>query len=47
MFNRREFLVATALAGCIAAGPAAAADPVDMQAAKAEGKVVWYTSTPI
>jgi iron(III) transport system substrate-binding protein len=47
MFNRREFLVAAALAGCIAAGPAAAADPVDMQAAKAEGKVVWYTSTPI
>jgi len=29
------------------AGTAAAADPVDAEAAKKEGKVVWYTSTPI
>jgi iron(III) transport system substrate-binding protein len=27
--------------------PASAADPVDVAAAKREGKVVWYTSTPI
>jgi iron(III) transport system substrate-binding protein len=47
MLNRREILVAAAIAGCIAGGPAAAADAVDLQAAKAEGKVVWYTSTPI
>jgi iron(III) transport system substrate-binding protein len=30
-----------------AAGPASAADPVDVAAAKKEGKVVWYTSMPI
>jgi iron(III) transport system substrate-binding protein len=29
------------------AGTAAAADAVDVEAAKKEGKVVWYTSTPI
>jgi len=28
-------------------GPACAADPVDLAKAKAEGKIVWYTSTPI
>ena len=28
-------------------GPALAADPVDMVAAKREGKMVWYTSVPI
>jgi iron(III) transport system substrate-binding protein len=28
-------------------GPALAADPVDADAAKREGKVIWYTSTPI
>ena len=27
--------------------PALAADPVDLDAAKREGKVVWYTSVPI
>src|SRR5215207_10119678 len=31
----------------LTAGPALAADPVDVAAAKREGKVVWYTSTPI
>ena len=29
------------------AAPAAAGDPIDVAAAKKEGKVVWYTSTPI
>jgi iron(III) transport system substrate-binding protein len=29
------------------AAPALGADPVDVEAAKKEGKVVWYTSTPI
>jgi iron(III) transport system substrate-binding protein len=29
------------------AGPALAADAVDVEAAKREGKVIWYTSTPI
>jgi iron(III) transport system substrate-binding protein len=47
MVNRRGILVSAAIWGCVAAGSAAAADPVDIQAAKAEGKVVWYTSTPI
>jgi iron(III) transport system substrate-binding protein len=42
--------VAFALGGAILlalALPAAAADAVDVAAAKKEGKVVWYTSTPI
>jgi iron(III) transport system substrate-binding protein len=47
MLKRREILVGAAVWGCVAAGPAAAADAVDVPAAKAEGKVVWYTSTPI
>lgn len=38
-------LVAAALIAL--AGPAIAADAVDVDAAKREGKVVWYTSTPI
>jgi iron(III) transport system substrate-binding protein len=29
------------------AAPACAGDPIDVAAAKKEGKVVWYTSTPI
>jgi iron(III) transport system substrate-binding protein len=46
-------LAATALAALFAAtaiwsvGAAHAADRVDVEAAKKEGKVVWYTSTPI
>ncbi|HEY7386405.1 MAG TPA: ABC transporter substrate-binding protein [Beijerinckiaceae bacterium] len=46
--NRRGVLVAVALMG-VATGslPALAGDPVDVAAAKREGKVVWYTSTPI
>ena len=41
---------ALALTGAILlclAVPAWAGDPVDVAAAKKEGKVVWYTSTPI
>lgn len=40
-------LVAVAAMLFAAALPAMAADPVDREAAKKEGKVVWYTSTPI
>lgn len=36
-----------ALALAALAGPAFAADSIDMAAAKKEGSVVWYTSTPI
>ena len=45
MLKRREFIVAAAL--MTLAGPASAADAVDVAKAKAEGKVVWYTSTPL
>lgn len=45
MISRRG-LVALSLA-VLAAQPALAADAVDRDAAKREGKVVWYTSTPI
>jgi iron(III) transport system substrate-binding protein len=44
--TRRQVLVATLLAA-LAAGPAFAADAVDRGAAKREGKIIWYTSTPI
>jgi iron(III) transport system substrate-binding protein len=48
MLTRRHVLVGAAVGGLLGRlGPAWAADPVDVQAAKAEGKVVWYTSTPI
>ena len=42
-------LTATALAvaAAFSIGVAHAADKVDAEAAKKEGKVVWYTSTPI
>src|SRR3712207_5177481 len=45
--NRRNLLAATVLALAAAMTPALAGDPVDMEAARKEGKVVWYTSTPI
>jgi iron(III) transport system substrate-binding protein len=48
MLNRRTVL--PALAVIVAAGfaiPASAQDAVDVEAAKKEGKLVWYTSTPI
>ena len=46
-FNRRRLLACAALVLAAGAAPALAADPVDMAAAKKEGKVVWYTSVPI
>jgi iron(III) transport system substrate-binding protein len=45
MLKRRDLIVAAALAAL--AGPAFAQDAVDVAKAKAEGKVVWYTSTPL
>src|SRR5690349_7105214 len=45
MLKRREFIAAAALA--VLAAPAFAQDAVDVAKAKAEGKVVWYTSTPL
>jgi iron(III) transport system substrate-binding protein len=46
--HRRGLLAAAAAIGIAAwAGPASAGDPIDIAAAKKEGKVVWYTSTPI
>jgi iron(III) transport system substrate-binding protein len=41
----RNFLAAVALASFV--GTAGAQDAVDVAKAKSEGKVVWYTSTPI
>ena len=45
----RAALIASAAALAFAAlvASASAADPVNVEAAKKEGKVVWYTSTPI
>ena len=45
MLNRRNFIAAAALVAF--AAPAFAQDVVDAAKAKAEGKVVWYTSTPL
>jgi iron(III) transport system substrate-binding protein len=46
LFDRRQLLAGSALA--LAAGaPAVAADPVDLVAAKREGKLTWYTSVPV
>src|SRR3954471_924977 len=45
MFKRRDLIAAFAVIAF--AGTAAAQDAVDMAKAKAEGKVVWYTSTPV
>jgi len=45
MLKRREFLLAAVIAAL--AGPAFAQDSVDLAKAKSEGKVVWYTSTPL
>ena len=44
---RAIFLAGTAALALGALAPAGAADSVDVRAAKAEAKVVWYTSTPI
>jgi iron(III) transport system substrate-binding protein len=45
MIKRREFIAMAALIGM--AVPASAQDAADVAKAKAEGKVVWYTSTPL
>ena len=45
MLKRRELLAA--IAAFTFAGPVLAQDAVDVAKAKAEGKLVWYTSTPI
>ncbi len=52
MLSRRVWLLSLAAAALVAApltgsGAALAADTVDMAAAKKEGTVSWYTSTPI
>ncbi len=43
----RLMAAAFAIATVFSIGTARAADKVDVEAAKKEGKVVWYTSTPI
>src|SRR5262245_10537125 len=43
----RAMLAVTAAILLGLAAPARAGDPIDVAAAKKEGKVVWYTSTPI
>jgi iron(III) transport system substrate-binding protein len=45
MLKRRDFIAAAAI--ITLAGPAFAQDAVDVAKAKAEGKVIWYTSTPL
>ncbi|MBX9847627.1 MAG: hypothetical protein K2Z80_38205, partial [Xanthobacteraceae bacterium] len=45
MLNRRSVL--TAVAALTFASAASAQDATDVAKAKAEGKVVWYTSTPL
>jgi iron(III) transport system substrate-binding protein len=45
MLKRREFIAMAALIGM--AIPASAQDTAEVAKAKAEGKVVWYTSTPL
>ncbi len=45
--STRLLAAAFAVATALSIGAAKAADKVDVAAAKKEGKVVWYTSTPI
>jgi len=50
MSKRWEFMLAAAVAmfgSCAFAQASFAQDAVDLAKAKAEGKVVWYTSTPL
>ena len=47
MLDRRQLLASAALTLAAGIAPAVAADPVDMAAAKREGKLTWYTSVPI
>ena len=44
---RASWLLAAFAMGVLITAPARAQEAVDMAAAKKEGKVVWYTSTPI
>jgi iron(III) transport system substrate-binding protein len=43
----RWIATAVAVAAAVSIGVARAADKIDAEAAKKEGKVVWYTSTPV
>ena len=46
--NLRTVVVAASLIAALALhAPAEAQDAVDIAAAKKEGKLVWYTSTPV
>ena len=45
MSKRWEFILAAAVA--MFGSSALAQDAVDLAKAKAEGKLVWYTSTPL
>src|SRR3954452_19447087 len=50
MLKRREMILAVAIAiagSCVLTAAALAQASVDLAKAKAEGKVVWYTSTPL
>ena len=47
MPKRRHVLIATALAASMGLAAAHAQEAIDLDAAKREGKIVWYTSTPI
>jgi iron(III) transport system substrate-binding protein len=47
MLDRRQLLVGAALSAAAGMAPARAADPVDLAAAKKEGKLTWYTSVPV
>src|SRR4051812_25065700 len=50
MLKRREMILAVAIAiagSCVLTAAALAQASVDLAKAKSEGKVVWYTSTPL
>ena len=47
LFRAAAVLAALAFPALLVAAPARATDAVDFDAAKREGKVVWYTSLPI
>ena len=47
MTRRGSFAALTLALGLATAGTAQAQDKADVAAAKKEGKVVWYTSTPV
>src|SRR5262245_15829080 len=47
MMRRTALYAMAALAAALMPAPARAQDTVDVDKAKAEGKLVWYTSTPI